>query len=141
MQEYEFNREILKLKGCFPNGFSDEKIAVIFDKVKHLTGQEFQRLCDKIICHSKYAPSVSDFVEQGNTLPGRVFEIRNPIGSCGKCDNGVLDVVKIEDNSHYAFLCNCDTGLKRVESWPRWSDRFEYTFKIITPKDYGPGAA
>lgn len=50
--------------------------------------------------------------------PKRIFEEIK--GTCGSCADGVVLARHMENNNLYAFLCTCNIGLKRPESYPRW---------------------
>lgn len=77
MQDYEFNTDMRKVKACFPSALNDEKIRIIYDKVRHVDGNTFSRLVDKLIMNAKHAPTVADFVElvRSSSLERQHFEL------------------------------------------------------------------
>jgi hypothetical protein len=112
-----FNAEMSVLKECFPRGFTDDKVKIIYDISKHLTDKSFSDICKKIVTTSKHAPTVADFQEHVNAIPRLVKNIN---GSCIVCNNGLITATNKENGGLYSFKCPCDIGLQRNETYPIW---------------------
>lgn len=63
MTEIEFQRSMSRIKACYPQSFNEEKIRIIYEKVCHISGEEFHKICEKLIVSLKHAPTVFDFIE------------------------------------------------------------------------------
>lgn len=123
MNDYTFNSQMRRIKACFSAAYNnDEKIAIIWEKVKHLSDDRFITICDNFISRNKQAPAVSEFIDMAssNEFSTNYKEIR---GSCGKCVDGVVFLEKAS-GSPYVFKCNCNVGFQRLENWPRHQEHY-----------------
>jgi hypothetical protein len=136
MDEIDFNIEMRKLKECFPTGFTEGKMAVIFEKTRHLAASDFSRLVEKLIISCKHPPSVAEILEHANAYRNfRVFsqpDVRSARRSCGTCEDGIVFAERTDMNSApYVFKCNCDAGQRREEQYPIWSAAFAARFRDL----------
>lgn len=100
---------------------NDEKIKLIYDQVKNVTGRHFETICFKIIRSFKHAPNVSDFIE----LIGSTPKLVRIISGCGICENGIVSTKCKERGLDYVWKCSCEAGQSRQETYPIWDKSFE----------------
>ena len=139
MEITEFNREMSRMKACYPQSFNDVKIKIIFEKVSHISGEEFHRICEKLIGSMKHAPNVSDFIDLVKSSTQYTYGNLRLVKaqSCDLCDSGIVNAVRRNAMEQpYVFKCNCDVGRNLQENYPSWFHDREKDFEVMNEEYY-----